>query len=127
MSQARKLNARIFVVQSGPRGERILKEIQEFLSNEGIHAGLYISKIVQTQSVIKSNLPQHRLYIQRREVALKFIEGVLPYSRVKRVELLDVWRFLKINPSIKKYLTQFNNPTLYARRKAANRLAGRLF
>jgi intein/homing endonuclease len=81
--------------QAGRRGLKVLNEIREFLSIEGIY-----SRVKTTRKGTPKWQECYDLLIERQDDVLKFLACVYPYLRVKRVEALDYLRFYKIFTSL---------------------------
>ncbi len=85
-------NTCIQLPQAGPQGELILVEIQRFLDGYKIQSNLYY----RLKSSPLSKLEDHRLFIQKKHDAKKFLSNILPYLNIKRVKALDSIRFLTL-------------------------------
>jgi hypothetical protein len=88
------INAKI--TQAGKRGEKVLNEIREFLSLEGIYS---IVKLTRRKGGTWQEC--YELLIDRRVDALKFLSSMYPYLHVKKVEAQDHLRFHKIFPPLR--------------------------
>jgi len=83
----------IGIHQSDERGKIVLTEIKQFLCEEGIPSGLQFQRLTPN-----TNKPMYRLYVYNIEAAKKFVEGVMPYLRIKKLECQDIYRFVCIFP-----------------------------
>lgn len=91
------------VSQAGDRGEKVLKEIQEFLTQRGIKSYLGCKKNVRIKDV-------WALRILARSSLDPFLRGILPYLRVKKLEAQDVLRFIIAFPPVSQgtYFKELN-------------------
>jgi len=88
---------KIAIAQSGARGLDVLTKIRLWLLEQDIPSNFDIQEPTKL-----SKLTLYRLTITKRETATKFLEGVLPYLIVKKVEAEDLLRHLKIFPALPK-------------------------
>ena len=87
----------VSLAQSGCEGLEVLREIATFLEKEGVTAKVYTRKAPLTGF---SKRIQHSLYVGQRSSVEKFLRGVLPFLRVKRLKAQDALRMLTIYPML---------------------------
>lgn len=80
----------ISITQTGKRGEEVLKEIQTFILNYGIKSSVCVHKHKNPKWT-----DVWALFIRSNPGVVAFIGRAMPYLRVKKVEALDVWRFIR--------------------------------
>lgn len=86
---------RLTIVQSKKNnGESLLNEIGGFLSGHQIRSGIHLRN--------REKCPMVVLYIGQRRSIVKFLLGVMPYLRVKRILAQDVLRYSRIYPIFKE-------------------------
>jgi hypothetical protein len=84
----------ISIYQSGAIGEQVLREIGAWLSTKGIESIMYHRN--RTDKLSKKELWEVRL--NKRASQLKFLSGVLPFIRVKKVLAQDCVRYYTMFP-----------------------------
>ena len=82
------------IYQSGAIGEQVLREIHDWLSTKEIESILYHRN--RTDTLSKKELWELRL--GKRNSQLKFLAGVLPFIRVKKVLAQDCVRYYTMFP-----------------------------
>jgi intein/homing endonuclease len=86
---------RLAIAQSGERGETTLKEVQEFLFQNGIKSGVCRS------GKKPGYQPGYALSVASRNSVTKFLNNILLYSRIKRREAQDMLRMLILLPALR--------------------------
>lgn len=84
------------MAQGGPEGKSVFDDMMTFFAARGIKADVYR----HSRSV---NKQMWALRIVSRDSLCKFLEAVLPYLRIKKVQSQDILRFFRIYPPLKKY------------------------
>ena len=89
----------ISIAQAGSSGKKVLTEIQNFLESEGI-----TSKVYERRATLGplSKLTQYSLYLGKRDSVQKFIKGILPFSRTKKLKAQDALRMSVLFPPLPK-------------------------
>lgn len=80
--------------QSQARGRKLFNEIQAFLTTEGIRCGIYDYK------ERKSNTELHSLFVTHRRQVSQICRSILPYTRIKKVEVQDHLRYMILYPPL---------------------------
>jgi hypothetical protein len=77
----------VSVFQSRERGRLVFIEMQNFLKGHGIKSAIHLRKD-----------GQYCLYSCGRDNAVPFMRGMLPYLRIKKLEVQDILRYLRLFP-----------------------------
>lgn len=86
--------------QAGPRGLRCLSEIQHFLAEQGVKTGLHGPRY-QYLHQRERNTPLYSLWMSHRDSVCTVGRQLLPYLRVKRVEVQDHLRYCQLFPALR--------------------------
>lgn len=87
-----KMVGRIQISQSQDRGKILLDEIREFFAQHGITSSIC------SRAPYGNRVEGHFLYINSQESSMKFMRGVFPYLRIKKLEAQDTMRYLVMYP-----------------------------
>ena len=86
------------LAQSRPRGLRICREVQQFLVAQGYRASVVSSRYSRrsTPSMM------HYVLVQEKRSVQAVCHALLPFVRIKKIEVQDVWRFLLLYPPLRQ-------------------------
>lgn len=90
---------RISVSQAFTRGKQLLAKIQSFLALHGIDSKLSV-KVGRRNKL--SSTPMNCLVVNGREKVAKLAAKLLPYSQIKKLELQDTLRYMRMYPALNK-------------------------
>jgi len=91
------------IVQCGDRGIKVLTEISDWMEQQGIR-----SKIRSRPPARSERLERHTLELADRLSKQYFLESVLPYLHVKKLEAQDTARYLKVFPPTNAWKKRFS-------------------
>lgn len=79
---------RVCIAQSGDIGYKLLSDVRDWLSKQGIVARVHVGKLSH-----KATMVPYRLVIAQKDSAYRFIESVKPYLHVKQEQACEtVWK-----------------------------------
>lgn len=89
------------VVQGGGRGQKLLAEIAEFLTQNGVTKyTLYSRRQNYPEAGIKSRLEMWTLGIYKRNDVLMVCRRLFPFLHIKKVEVQDIIRYCSLFPAL---------------------------
>lgn len=83
------------IAQSQARGRKLFDEIQAFLAAEGIRCGIY-----DYHERKNSATELHSLFVTHRRQVAQLCRAILPYTRIKKVEVQDHLRYMLLFPPL---------------------------
>ena len=94
------ISPEVSIVQADPMGFQVLSEISEFLLKNGIKSTL------RFRSYTRTGKRTFFLRVRSRDGSVRFLVGVFPFLRVKKVKAQDMIRFCKTFPPLTLYLSE---------------------
>lgn len=116
------------LVQAGDRGERVIREVASFITQQGVKRYTLYSRAANYPGKdIVSRLECWLLQVFSREDVILIYRGMLPYLRVKKTDVQDILRYCILYPALNRGVAfkQLNKESGLRRRRPVEVLKAR--